>query len=130
LKILIHVKKNFNLAEQPVEITEIKNKDLEDTFKFVNELEEKIINMNNLITDEIMDKTILMKNMVEDSHDATMKKLTENFTCIKEILSELSVNRINLLDSAKEKIMKDILMMQQYYGIVMMDLIDCNLFLI
>jgi hypothetical protein len=81
--------------------------------------------MNNLITDEIMDKTILMKNSIEDGHDVTMKKLTENFTCIKEILSELSVMRINMLDSAKDKIMKDILMMQQYYGVVMMDLLDC-----
>ena len=75
-----------------------------------------------------MDKSINLKNIVEHGHELTSNKLTENYTYIKEILSELSVGKFNLMDQIKETIITNILSMQQYYGSAMADFLDCKKF--
>ena len=82
--------------------------------------------MNNIVTEDLMDKTILLKNIVEGGHDNSVKKITQNYTDIKEALSEISMFKIEYLDRFKEKILKNILDMQEYYGQAMSDFVDCK----
>jgi hypothetical protein len=85
--------------------------------------------MNNIVTEDLMDKTILLKNIVEGGHDKSVKTITQNYTDIKEALSEISMFKIEVLDRFKEKILKNILDMQEYYGQAMSDFVDCKKFL-
>ena len=80
--------------------------------------------MNNLITDDLMDRTIVLKNTVEGGEEQCIKKLSENYTNIKELLSEHSMVKIEILDKLKEKILFNILQMQQYYGLAMSEFVD------
>ncbi len=86
--------------------------------------------MNNVVTDELMEKTIYLKNTVESGHDKAVRKITQNYTDIKEILSEISMFKIEVLDRFKDKILKNTLHMQEYYGIAMSDFVDGKYILI
>ena len=91
---------------------------------FITKAERKIHEMNGLITDELLDRSISLKNSVENEHDKAIQQLTENYTRLREILSEISVNKVEVLDKFKEKILAKILMTQQYYGLAMSDIVD------
>ena len=86
--------------------------------------------MNNTVTEDLMDKTIFLKNIVEGGHDKSVKKITQNYTDIKEILSEISISKIEILDKFKEKILMNIFEMQDYYGQAMSDFVDCKFLII
>jgi hypothetical protein len=82
--------------------------------------------MNNTVTEDLMDKTIFLKNIVEGGHDKAIKKLTQNYTDIKELLSDISMSKVDILDKFKEKILKNIFEMQEYYAQAMSDFVDCK----
>jgi hypothetical protein len=100
------------------------NYELKQTADFVNKLDIVLQDINILITDELMDRTIQMKNNVEGCHENSIKKLSENFTSIREGLSELSVYKVEMLDKMKEKILSSILSMQAFYGAAMGDILE------
>ena len=107
-----------------IEIFKTDNWQLENTYKFIHKLDDTLTKMNSLITDDLMEKTINIKRNVEGLHDNTIKKLTDNYTSVREILSEISVFKIEVMDKCKDKILSNILSMQQYYGIAMADIVD------
>jgi hypothetical protein len=71
-----------------------------------------------------MDRTIQLKNTVEDSHANSIKRYTENYTIIREMLSEMSIAKIEKLDNIKDKIMENLLTMQDYYGNATRDILE------
>jgi DNA-binding ferritin-like protein (Dps family) len=73
-----------------------------------------------------MDKTLNLKNNIEGGHENTIEKITDNYTIIKQYLSEYSMFKVEMLDKFKEKILSNILQMQQFYGIAMGDIIEGN----
>jgi hypothetical protein len=100
------------------------NSSLKEVHDYINVLDNKLTQMNNLITDDLMDRTIYLKNTVEGGEENTIKRLSENYTSIKELLSEHSMLKIEILDKFKEKILSNILQMQQYYGLAMSEFVD------
>jgi hypothetical protein len=100
------------------------NSSLKEIHDYIHILDDKLTQMNNLITDDLMDRTIYLKNTVEGAEENSIKRLSENFTLIKELLSEHSMQKIEILDKFKEKILSNILQMQQYYGLAMSEFVD------
>jgi hypothetical protein len=110
-----------NLEAQSFHTT---NKELQETHEFIYELDQKLIDINSLIINDLMDKSSHLKNTAEGGHDNSIKRLSENYTLIKEHLSEISMFKVEVLDKIKEKILSNILQMQQYYGMAMGDIVD------
>ena len=102
----------------------LSNSSLKEIHDYIHILDDKLTQMNNLITDDLMDRTIYLKNTVEGAEENSIKRLSENFTLIKELLSEHSMQKIEILDKFKEKILSNILQMQQYYGLAMSEFVD------
>jgi serine/threonine protein kinase len=115
-------KKNDSLLE-PFSST---NSKLQETWNFINKLDTEINQISHIITNEIMDKTLNLKNNIEGGHENTIEKITDNYTIIKQYLSEYSMFKVEMLDKFKEKILSNILQMQQFYGIAMGDIIEGN----
>jgi len=86
--------------------------------------------VNSILTDDLMDKTIFLKNIVEGGHDKAIKKITQNYTDIKEMLSEVSMFKVEVIDRFKDKILLNIFHMQEYYGQAMADFVDCKILLL
>lgn len=97
---------------------------MKETLEFITQAERKIHEMNGIITDELLDRSIILKNSVETGHDSAIQKLTENYTRLRELLSEISVSKVEVLDKFKDKILARILMTQQNYGLAMSDIVD------
>jgi hypothetical protein len=73
-----------------------------------------------------MDRTISLKNTVEDSHANSIKRYTENYTIIKEMLSEMSIAKIEKLDTVKDKLMENLFSMEGYYESATRDIIEAQ----
>ena len=100
------------------------NTQLREIHDYIHKLDNTLTRMNNLITDDLMDRTIYLKNQVEGGEEQCIKKLSENYTAIKETLSEHSMLKIEILDKLKDRILTNILQMQQYYGMAMSEFVD------
>jgi serine/threonine protein kinase len=104
--------------------TPSENRQLNGISNFINELDLLSVKISSLITDDLMERTTQLKNLLEDSHNNSIKRYTENYTVIKEMLSEMSVAKIEKLDTVKENLMKNLLEMQQFYGNATRDIIE------
>lgn len=81
--------------------------------------------MNSHITDDLMDQTIYLKTSIDSNHERAIRRLSESYSELREILSEISMNKIEILDKFKEKLFNNVLSMQQFYGIAMGDILEC-----
>jgi hypothetical protein len=100
------------------------NESLKDMHNFVTKLDTNLTEINRIITDDLMDRTIFLKNTIEDGHENSVKRISENYTQIKEQMSENSMLKIEILDKLRERIISNIQQMQQYYGIAMSEFVD------
>jgi hypothetical protein len=82
------------------------------------------VKVNSLITDDLMDRTISLKNTIEDGHNSYLNRYTENYTIIKEMLSEMSMAKIEKLDIIRDRLMEKMLSMQDYYGNATRDILE------
>jgi len=80
---------------------------------FFSDVEKKFLKMTNKINDDINEKNILMKNNVEAIHDECITKVSENYTQVKQIISEAVTYKIEASDKIDEKIREKILNFQQ-----------------
>ena len=94
--------------------------------KFISELDSKLTDINRSITDDLLDQTIYLKNTIEENHQNSIKRISENYTRIKEQLSDSCMLKIDILDKLKERIIANIQQMQQYYGLAISDFVDGN----
>jgi len=93
---------------------------------FYCETEKKFMKMTNKINNDINEKNILMKNNVEAIHDECITKISENYTLIKQILSEAVTYKIEASDKIDDKIREKILNFQQKTATLLFEICDSN----
>jgi len=91
---------------------------------FYCDAERKFLKMTNKINNDINEKNILLKNNVESIHDECITKISENYTQIKQIISEAVTYKIEASDKIDEKIREKILIFQQKTATLLYEICD------
>jgi len=102
------------------------NKALSDARDFVMKVEKSMSAVNKKITDELLDKANHLKRHSESVHKNTQKELGENYSIITTELRELFSKKNEIIDKFYNKLIVDVIGVQQFYSIAISEILDGN----
>lgn len=102
----------------------VNNKDLKEMNEYCDSLDQRITKVNKAITEEFQENTLLMKKQLITLNEDVNTKINDNYSLIKVQLQEILHKKIEFLNMFYDKILENVMLMQQKYGECMSDNVE------
>ena len=107
----------------------VNNKELRETNEYIDDLDQKITDINKLITEKLLDNTTSLKKNMITTNEEINSKINDNYSLIKCQMQEIVHKKFEFLNIFYDKILESTMLMQQSYGECMADTIEGKLFM-
>lgn len=97
---------------------------LKDNYVYTTKIDKDINNVSKLINEQLQEKVQNLKKNISSYEEITTKKIEENYSSIINYLNKMKKTQLETLDKFKNRLLTNILMMQDYYSNAMEDIID------